>query len=139
MALILARSHGDKPVPRQYLGIGCCVSKRAKRTFSDHILSLQNLPYIPNRIITSGENRSSCIFTQQGRKGVFMMNVAAAAPVVYCKKVLETSKTVMNCILLHVGCFKTPSILSLISTWDKLKMKKTKNSRRQREEAEAEE
>ncbi|KAL0742278.1 hypothetical protein Bca4012_083791 [Brassica carinata] len=133
MALILARSHGDKPVPRQYLGIGCCVSKRAKRTFSDHILSLQNLPYIPNRIITSGENRSSCIFTQQGRKGinqdamivwesffhvwdtlninkmlvsgndhgrdvtrrywVFMMNVAAAAPVVYCKKVLETSKT----------------------------------------------
>lgn len=27
--------------------------------------------------------------------GVFTMNVVAAAPVVYCKKVLETSKTVV--------------------------------------------
>lgn len=64
-------SNGDnKPVPRPYLGIRCCVSKRAKRTFSDHILSLQNLASIPNRIITSGKSRSSCIFTQQGRKGI---------------------------------------------------------------------
>ncbi|KAH0855941.1 hypothetical protein HID58_084202 [Brassica napus] len=61
-------SNGEKPMPRPYLGIGCCVSKRAKRTFSDHILSLQNLASIPNRIITSGKSRSSCVFTQQGRK-----------------------------------------------------------------------
>ncbi|CDY21964.1 BnaC09g00700D [Brassica napus] len=63
-------SNGEKPMPRPYLGIGCCVSKRAKRTFSDHILSLQNLASIPNRIITSGKSRSSCVFTQQGRKGI---------------------------------------------------------------------
>ncbi|KAH0908353.1 hypothetical protein HID58_031674 [Brassica napus] len=63
-------SNGEKPMPRPYLGIGCCVSKRAKRTFSDHIVSLQNLASIPNRIITSGKSRSSCIFTQQGRKGI---------------------------------------------------------------------
>ncbi|KAL0688164.1 hypothetical protein Bca4012_087841 [Brassica carinata] len=63
-------SNGEKPVPRQYLGIGCCVSKRAKRTFSDHILSLQSLAYIPNRIITSGKSRSSYIFTQQKHRGI---------------------------------------------------------------------
>ncbi|KAG5381443.1 hypothetical protein IGI04_032913 [Brassica rapa subsp. trilocularis] len=63
-------SNGEKPMSRPYLGIGCCVSKRAKRTFSDHIVALQNLASIPNRIITSGKSRSSCIFTQQGRKGI---------------------------------------------------------------------
>jgi len=63
-------SNGEKPVRRPYLGIGCCVSKRAKRTFSDHIVSLQNLTSIPNRITSSSKSRSSCIFTQQGRKGI---------------------------------------------------------------------
>ncbi|CAE6138426.1 unnamed protein product [Arabidopsis arenosa] len=63
-------SNGEKPVRRPYLGIGCCVSKRAKRTFSDHIVSLQNLTSIPNRITSSNKSRSSCIFTQQGRKGI---------------------------------------------------------------------
>ncbi|CAD5327018.1 unnamed protein product [Arabidopsis thaliana] len=63
-------SNGEKPVRRPYLGIGCCLSKRAKRTFSDHIVSLQNLTSIPNRITSSSKSRSSCIFTQQGRKGI---------------------------------------------------------------------
>ncbi|VVB07113.1 unnamed protein product [Arabis nemorensis] len=63
-------SNGEKPVRRPYRGIGCCLSKRAKRTFSDHIVLLQNLNSIPNRIITSSKSRSSCIFTQQGRKGI---------------------------------------------------------------------
>ncbi|CAN8308554.1 unnamed protein product [Cochlearia groenlandica] len=63
-------SNGDKPVSRPYRGIGCCVSKRAKRTFSDHIISLQDLTSTPNRIITSSKSRGSCIFTQQGRKGI---------------------------------------------------------------------
>lgn len=43
-------SSGDEPVPRPYLGIGCCVPRER----------------LPDRIITSGKSRSSCIFTQQG-------------------------------------------------------------------------
>lgn len=34
------------------------------------MVSLHNLVSIPNRIIGNGKSRSSCIFTQQGRKGI---------------------------------------------------------------------
>ncbi|KAI7732563.1 hypothetical protein M8C21_024169 [Ambrosia artemisiifolia] len=44
--------------------------RRTKRTFANHISALQHMSSIPNRIFTNGKSRSSCIFTQQGRKGV---------------------------------------------------------------------
>ncbi|KAL3848878.1 hypothetical protein ACJIZ3_010760 [Penstemon smallii] len=44
--------------------------KRSRRTFSDNATTLQHLSSIPNRIFTNGRSRSSCIFTQQGRKGI---------------------------------------------------------------------
>ena len=47
-----------------------CGQKRTRRTFSDHVVSLQHLPSIPNRIFMNGKSRTSCIFTQQGRKGI---------------------------------------------------------------------
>ncbi|GAU27175.1 hypothetical protein TSUD_104850 [Trifolium subterraneum] len=52
------------------LEIGLCGQKKARRTFSDHVVSLQKLTSLPNRIFSNGKSRSSCIFTQQGRKGV---------------------------------------------------------------------
>ncbi|KAH9619940.1 hypothetical protein KSS87_001307 [Heliosperma pusillum] len=42
----------------------------SSRTFSDHAAVLQRLSSIPNRIFMNGKSRSSCIFTQQGRKGI---------------------------------------------------------------------
>ncbi|PPR96151.1 hypothetical protein GOBAR_AA24525 [Gossypium barbadense] len=50
--------------------IGFCGTQRTKRTFSDHVITLQNLPSVPKRIFTNGKSRTSCIFTQQGRKGI---------------------------------------------------------------------
>lgn len=44
--------------------------RRTKRTFSNHINALQHMSSIPNRIFTNGKSQSSCIFTQQGRKGI---------------------------------------------------------------------
>ncbi|CAJ2660453.1 unnamed protein product [Trifolium pratense] len=52
------------------LEIGLCGQKKGRRTFSDHVVSLQKLTSLPNRIFSNGKSRSSCIFTQQGRKGV---------------------------------------------------------------------
>ncbi|MBA0873044.1 hypothetical protein Goshw_025820 [Gossypium schwendimanii] len=49
---------------------GFCGQKRTKRTFSDHVIALHHLPSVPNRVFTNGKSRSSCIFTQQGRKGI---------------------------------------------------------------------
>ncbi|KAE8696617.1 putative protein phosphatase 2C 1 [Hibiscus syriacus] len=63
------RSRGEAVSPTCF-GFGCCRSKRAKRTFSDHVIGLQHSPSAPNRIFTNGKSRSSCIFTQQGRKGI---------------------------------------------------------------------
>ncbi|XP_074284916.1 putative protein phosphatase 2C 1 [Silene latifolia] len=45
-------------------------SSSSSRTFSDHAVALQRLLSIPNRIFMNGKSRSSCIFTQQGRKGI---------------------------------------------------------------------
>ncbi|KAI5340533.1 PREDICTED: probable phosphatase 2C [Prunus dulcis] len=64
-----SRSNGET-VAHSFLGIGFCGQKRTKKTFSDHVYSLQNLHSIPNRIFTNGKSRASCIFTQQGRKGI---------------------------------------------------------------------
>ncbi|KAK7312782.1 hypothetical protein VNO77_36914 [Canavalia gladiata] len=62
-------SNGDMVSP-SCLEIGFCRKKRARRTFSDHVISLHHLPSLPNRIFTNGKSRASCIFTQQGRKGI---------------------------------------------------------------------
>ncbi|XP_047156749.1 probable protein phosphatase 2C 52 [Vigna umbellata] len=64
-----SRSTGDTNV-QTCLEIGFCGQKSARRTFSDHVISLHQLPSLPNRIFTNGKSRSSCIFTQQGRKGI---------------------------------------------------------------------
>ncbi|KAL1216501.1 putative protein phosphatase 2C 1 [Cardamine amara subsp. amara] len=60
----------EEPMHRPCLGMGCCGSKMGKRTFSDRFASRHNLVSIPNRIIGNGKSRASCIFTQQGRKGI---------------------------------------------------------------------
>ncbi|XP_031381137.1 probable protein phosphatase 2C 52 isoform X1 [Punica granatum] len=64
-----SRSNGET-VPPSCLGIGFCGQKRTKRTFSEHHVAHQHLPSIPNRIFMNGKSRTSCIFTQQGRKGI---------------------------------------------------------------------
>ncbi|XWS68604.1 hypothetical protein CRYUN_Cryun04dG0104700 [Craigia yunnanensis] len=63
------RSNGEAVSPTCFK-IGFCGQKRTKRTFSDHVIALQHLSSVPNRIFTNGKSRSSCIFTQQGRKGI---------------------------------------------------------------------
>jgi len=60
----------DGSVTPSCLEIGLCGQKKARRTFSDHAVSLNKLTSLPNRIFSNGKSRSSCIFTQQGRKGV---------------------------------------------------------------------
>lgn len=48
-------------------------SQRARRTkgsVSEQVITLQQLPSIPNRIVVNGRSKTSCIFTQQGRKGI---------------------------------------------------------------------
>lgn len=64
-----SRSNGETVTP-SCLGIGYCGQKRTRRTFSDHVVTLQHLPSLPNRIFMNGKSRTSCIFTQQGRKGI---------------------------------------------------------------------
>nr|GMD36840.1 probable protein phosphatase 2C 52 [Ipomoea batatas] len=60
------RSNGEKVSPECF-GIGMF---GRKRTFYNHTRALQHLASIPNRIFTNGRSRTSCIFTQQGRKGI---------------------------------------------------------------------
>ncbi|WJZ99424.1 hypothetical protein VitviT2T_017872 [Vitis vinifera] len=64
-----SRGNGKRVSP-SCMGIGICRRKRTKKTFADHVNTLQHLPSIPNRIFTNGKSRASCIFTQQGRKGI---------------------------------------------------------------------
>ncbi|XP_028751857.1 probable protein phosphatase 2C 52 [Neltuma alba] len=64
-----SKSNGDTISP-SCLEVGFCGQKRTRRTFSDHVIALQNLPSLPNRIFTNGKSRTSCIFTQQGKKGI---------------------------------------------------------------------
>ncbi|CAO2813307.1 unnamed protein product [Amaranthus hypochondriacus] len=63
-------SNGETMQSSCCLGMQLCRQKRSKRTFSDPIATLQHLSSIPNRIVINGKSRSSCIFTQQGRKGI---------------------------------------------------------------------
>lgn len=62
-------SNGEKITPSCF-EICFCGEKRARRTFSDHAISLHQLSSLPSRIFTNGKSRGSCIFTQQGRKGI---------------------------------------------------------------------
>ncbi|KAI4322641.1 hypothetical protein L6164_022315 [Bauhinia variegata] len=62
-------SNGEA-LPPPCLGIGFRGQKSSRKTFSDHVISLHHLPSLPNRIFSNGKSRSSCIFTQQGRKGI---------------------------------------------------------------------
>ncbi|KAK7324732.1 hypothetical protein VNO77_28533 [Canavalia gladiata] len=64
-----SRSNEDAASP-SCLEIGFCGQKSGRRTFSDRVISLHQLPSLPNRIFSNGKSRSSCIFTQQGRKGI---------------------------------------------------------------------
>ncbi|PSS05740.1 Protein like [Actinidia chinensis var. chinensis] len=48
----------------------CYNRKGNRKTFSDHVTTLQHLSTVPNRILANGKSRTSCIFTQQGRKGI---------------------------------------------------------------------
>uniref|UniRef100_A0A1J3DUG8 protein-serine/threonine phosphatase n=1 Tax=Noccaea caerulescens TaxID=107243 RepID=A0A1J3DUG8_NOCCA len=66
----VSKSSNEEHMDRPCLGMGCCGSKMGKGTFSDHIVSVQNLVSVPNRITSNGKSRNSCIFTQQGRKGI---------------------------------------------------------------------
>lgn len=63
------RSNGERISP-SCLWIDMFRRKRSRRTFSDHVTSLQHLSSVRNRIIANGRSSSSCIFTQQGRKGI---------------------------------------------------------------------
>jgi len=63
-----SRNNGETLSP-SCLGIGFSGKKRTK-TFSDRVYTLQNLHSIPNRIFNNGKSKTSCIFTQQGRKGI---------------------------------------------------------------------
>ncbi|KAL7142170.1 hypothetical protein ABFS83_08G106000 [Erythranthe nasuta] len=64
-----SRSNGEKISP-SCLWVDMFQRKRSRRTFSDHATTLQHLSSVPNRIFTNGRSTSSCIFTQQGRKGI---------------------------------------------------------------------
>ncbi|XP_068669511.1 probable protein phosphatase 2C 1 [Aristolochia californica] len=48
-----------------------CGFRRTNRLFSnEQVISFQHLTRVPNRVLTNGQSRTSCIFTQQGRKGI---------------------------------------------------------------------
>ncbi|KAL0406130.1 UNVERIFIED_CONTAM: putative protein phosphatase 2C 52 [Sesamum latifolium] len=64
-----SRSNGERISP-SCLWIDMFRRKRSRRTFSDHVTTLQHLSSIPSRIFTNGRSSSACIFTQQGRKGI---------------------------------------------------------------------
>lgn len=63
------RSNGDAG-PSSCLELGLCCQKKERKALSDHVVSLHKLSSLPNRIFANGKSRSSCIFTQQGRKGI---------------------------------------------------------------------
>ncbi|KAL3364023.1 hypothetical protein AABB24_012986 [Solanum stoloniferum] len=64
-----SRSNVERVSP-ECLGISMFSRKRIRKTFSDPVTTLQHLTSIPNRIFKNGKSRTSCIFTQQGRKGI---------------------------------------------------------------------
>ncbi|KAK8616090.1 hypothetical protein V6N13_017654 [Hibiscus sabdariffa] len=67
----ISRSHGEaNAVSLTCFETGFCGTKKMNRTFSDHVIAVQNLPSVPNRVFANGKCRTSCILTQQGRKGV---------------------------------------------------------------------
>ena len=75
------------------LGIRVSGRIERKRTFSDHTFSIQHLNSIPNRLVYNGKTRNSCIFTQQGRKGI---NQDAMV-------VWEVSSSICSCWIVQFG------------------------------------
>ncbi|KAL6561592.1 hypothetical protein OROMI_017193 [Orobanche minor] len=66
-----SRSNGDRISPSSCFWIDVLRCKRiSRKTVSDHYTTLQHLSSAPNRILTNARSTSSCIFTQQGRKGI---------------------------------------------------------------------
>lgn len=45
-------------------------NRTTKGLFPECVINFQQLPSVHNRISTNGKSRSSCIFTQQGQKGI---------------------------------------------------------------------
>lgn len=43
---------------------------RKKTTNLNQMIDLRHLASVPNRIFSNGKSRSSCVFTQQGQKGI---------------------------------------------------------------------
>ncbi|XP_051135250.1 probable protein phosphatase 2C 52 [Andrographis paniculata] len=64
-----SRNNGES-MSSSCLWIDTLWHKRSRRTFSDHVTTLHHLSSVPNRIFANGRSGSSCIFTQQGRKGI---------------------------------------------------------------------
>ncbi|KAK1389963.1 PPM-type phosphatase domain-containing protein [Heracleum sosnowskyi] len=60
-----SRSNGETVSPSCFE-----ISCGRRKKFSDHVNMLGHLSSISNRIFTNGKSRSSCIFTQQGHKGI---------------------------------------------------------------------
>ncbi|KAM7498166.1 hypothetical protein LguiA_022580 [Lonicera macranthoides] len=60
----------EERVSPSFWGIAPCGRKRTRGPFSGHVPKVKHLPSIPNRIITNGMSQTSCLFTQQGGKGV---------------------------------------------------------------------
>lgn len=51
-------------------GIGSRRMRRMRGSASEQVITLQQLPSIPHRIVANGGSKTSCVFTQQGRKGI---------------------------------------------------------------------
>ncbi|MCL7032480.1 hypothetical protein MKW94_021871 [Papaver nudicaule] len=66
---VSSSNNGDR-VSSSCLNTRSNARRRKKRSLSGRITTLQHLSHIPNRIFTNGKSKTSCIFTQQGRKGV---------------------------------------------------------------------
>ncbi|XP_010278294.1 PREDICTED: probable protein phosphatase 2C 52 [Nelumbo nucifera] len=62
--------NNEEAISSSCLGFRSCRTKRLKKSLSEHVTTLQRLPSISNRIFANGNSRTSCIFTQQGRKGI---------------------------------------------------------------------
>ena len=104
----------EETIYRPRLGMGCCGSKMGRRTLSGRIVSLHDLVSIPNRITSSGKSKSSCVFTQQGRKGVNQDSMivwqvslffSSSYSMVFCVSI-SISKKDLVCVFCRILCRK---------------------------------
>ncbi|XP_010268762.1 PREDICTED: probable protein phosphatase 2C 1 [Nelumbo nucifera] len=63
-------SNNEETISSSCLGFRSRRSNRMKRSSAEHVTAMHHLHSIPNRIFANGNSRTSCIFTQQGRKGI---------------------------------------------------------------------